>query len=106
MGDSPRAVFVRLSPATALDDSTRRQQVVQYTSYADSADGVAGHGTHVAGSIVGESLSQEFSFANGVCSHCFVMLLNCCVFASKFVIYILMILEISFSNWYALMISC
>lgn len=58
------------SGATARDGSvqSQRRKVVQYSAYADSSDGVAGHGTHVAGSIVGEALSKEFAFANGKCS--------------------------------------
>ena len=44
---------------------SHRRKVVQYKSYGDSYDHVAGHGSHVVGSIVGESISQEYSFANG-----------------------------------------
>jgi hypothetical protein len=43
-----------------------RRKVVQYTSYADDYDNAAGHGTHVTGTIVGDSTSSDFSRANGV----------------------------------------
>jgi subtilisin family serine protease len=52
---------------TSRDGSVElnRRKVVQYNSFADSSDGVAGHGTHVVGSIVGAALTEDFSFANG-----------------------------------------
>ena len=43
-----------------------RRKVVQYTSYADGYDNAAGHGTHVVGTIVGNSINADFSRANGV----------------------------------------
>jgi len=49
-----------------LVKETKRRKVIQYVSYADGTDGVGGHGTHVAGSIVGNSLDSSFSFSNGM----------------------------------------
>lgn len=43
-----------------------RRKVIQYVSYADSSDVVAGHGTHVAGTIVGQSIFDGYSGGNGV----------------------------------------
>lgn len=56
------------SAITSRDGSLEenRRKVIQYTAGADAADGIGGHGTHVAGSIVGDSISAEFSPGNGV----------------------------------------
>ena len=43
-----------------------RRKVVQYIANADGVDGEGGHGTHVCGSIVGNSLSSLFSKGNGI----------------------------------------
>ena len=42
-----------------------RRKVVQYVAYADDVDHEGGHGTHVAGSIAGRSLS-DYSDVDGV----------------------------------------
>lgn len=44
----------------------KRRKVIQYTAYADGEDAVAGHGTHVAGTLVGDSVNAHFARANGV----------------------------------------
>ena len=43
-----------------------RRKVIQYVSYADGTDVVGGHGTHVAGTIVGSSIFDGYSGGNGV----------------------------------------
>jgi hypothetical protein len=43
-----------------------RRKVVQYIAYADSYDQAAGHGTHVVGTIVGDSIFDGYTKANGV----------------------------------------
>jgi len=43
-----------------------RRKVVQYIAYGDGYDGEAGHGTHVVGTICGDSIFGGFSKANGV----------------------------------------
>ena len=45
-------------------ESTRRK-VIQYESYADYFDSIGGHGTHVCGTIVGNSQSN-FALVNGI----------------------------------------
>lgn len=43
-----------------------RRKVIKYVSYADGADTFAGHGTHVTGTIVGNSIFGKYSAGNGV----------------------------------------
>jgi hypothetical protein len=43
-----------------------RRKVIQYVSYADGADEVGGHGTHVVGTILGSSTNSDYAMANGV----------------------------------------
>ncbi len=43
-----------------------RRKVVEYVAYADGSDFEGGHGTHVVGTIVGNSIFDEFSQANGL----------------------------------------
>jgi hypothetical protein len=44
-----------------------RRKIIQYVPYADGVDDRGGHGTHVCGTIVGDS-SLEFSQMNGIAS--------------------------------------
>ena len=44
----------------------QRRKVIQYISHADGGDEVAGHGTHVVGTIVGKSLNEDYKMGNGV----------------------------------------
>ena len=43
----------------------KRRKIIQYTGYADKVDEMGGHGTHVAGSVAGKSLS-DFSSMDGM----------------------------------------
>jgi hypothetical protein len=43
-----------------------RRKVVQYVAYADGSDPAAGHGTHVVGTIVGDSIFDGYAKANGI----------------------------------------
>lgn len=43
-----------------------RRKIVEYISYADGSDTEAGHGTHVVGIIVGNSIFADFSGGNGL----------------------------------------
>ena len=38
-----------------------RRKVIQYVAYADSQDEEGGHGSHVCGSVLGQSMSSELS---------------------------------------------
>jgi len=44
----------------------KHRKVIQYISFADGRDVGGGHGTHVAGSIVGKSNIEGTEFANGI----------------------------------------
>ncbi|CAM9286969.1 unnamed protein product, partial [Ectocarpus fasciculatus] len=50
----------------AYSTNRQRRKVIQYISYADGLDEVAGHGTHVVGTIVGKSLNEDYKMGNGV----------------------------------------
>ena len=39
-----------------------RRKVIQYVSYADGGDSVAGHGTHVVGTLIGSSTNPDYRF--------------------------------------------
>ncbi len=45
---------------------SQRRKVIQYVSYADGSDPVAGHGTHVVGTIVGSSLNPDYTSGDGI----------------------------------------
>jgi hypothetical protein len=45
---------------------TSRRKVIMYVAYADGYDGAAGHGTHVVGTVVGNSIFDDYSPANGL----------------------------------------
>lgn len=43
-----------------------RRKVIQYISHADGDDEIGGHGTHVCGTIAGNTLNEDFIMGNGV----------------------------------------
>jgi subtilisin family serine protease len=43
-----------------------RRKVIQYVANADGFDDRLGHGTHVCGSIAGNSLNEDFKASNGI----------------------------------------
>ena len=43
-----------------------RRKVIQYISHADGQDEIGGHGTHVVGTIAGNSLNSDYAMGNGV----------------------------------------
>jgi hypothetical protein len=43
-----------------------RRKVIEYIAYADGSDSEAGHGTHVVGTIIGNSIFEDFLGGNGL----------------------------------------
>jgi hypothetical protein len=43
-----------------------RRKVIQYVAYADGSDTEAGHGSHVVGTIIGNSIFDDFVGGNGI----------------------------------------
>ena len=54
------------SPISSPVTEINRRKVVQYVANADGLDDTGGHGTHVCGSIAGQSLESSFSAGDGV----------------------------------------
>ena len=57
---------VTRSTIFSLIQEKKRRKVIQYIAYADDVDAVGGHGTHVCGTIAGNSIDNQFSFSNGI----------------------------------------
>ncbi|GAB5031948.1 subtilisin-like serine peptidase [Nannochloropsis oceanica] len=58
--DSSGPVAITTISAAAFD--TKKRKVIQYVQWADDTDVIDGHGTHVAGSAVGESVDPNFDY--------------------------------------------
>lgn len=58
--------YTTRSYANSVYLENSRRKVVMYVAYGDQYDQAVGHGTHVTGTIVGNSVFGGFSSANGV----------------------------------------
>eukprot|EP00624_Nannochloropsis_granulata_P000737 evm.model.NODE_12910_length_10155_cov_26.200590.2 len=53
---------VATTTISAAEFDTKKRKVIQYVQWADDTDVIDGHGTHVAGSAVGESVDPNFEY--------------------------------------------